>query len=396
VSPKRSPGLVLVSASAAQAAVSFVTFGLPSIGPELQRDFGLSLGELGAILTASLLGAGLALTGTGVVVDRLGTRPATLAGTTLAAAGLAAAAAAHSKTALFVALLASGVGSSVIPVAGAGTLFRVYPAERRGWALGVRQMAVPLGGTLAAICMPALERAGGPELAFGVASGAVAVTGFVFALIPGGDGRAGAVRVERAFRSILRAPGMLRLLLVAAFYVVVLQAILSYMVPAIRDAGLSSFWAGFTYFAVNVTAMASRIVWGRIADRESGSRRARTLVETGIVAAIGGLLFMLALHGGAALVVPTAILFGFGALGWNGLLYVSAGERTPLDLAGRSVATAATVVFLIAALSTPLLGALAGSAGWNALWATTAVLSALGAVAAAGLGRTHPLRSRHG
>ncbi len=376
---------MLASASAAQAAVSFVNFGLPSIGPDLRRHFGLSLPELGGILTASLLGSGLALIAAGIAVDRFGARRATFAGAMLAAAGLAAAAGAQSKAVLFVALIASGIGSSVIPVAGAGALFRVYPAARRGWALGVRQMAVPLGGTIASGAMPGLVRIAGVGLAFAVAAGAVAVTGTVFALIPEEDAGPVRVRIERPFRSILEAPGMLRLLLVAALYIVVLQAILSYIVPAARAAGLSAFWAGFTFFAVNVTAMVARLVWGRVADRQEGSRRVRTLVETGIVGAVGGLVFTLALHGGAGLVVPAAVLFGFGALGWNALVYVSAGERTAPELAGRSVATAATVVFLISAICTPPLGALADHAGWDVFWVVTAVLAGLGALAASGL-----------
>jgi MFS family permease len=381
---------VLAAASAAQAAVSFVNFGLPSIGPDLRSHYGLSLPELGAVLTAALLGSGVMLIGAGVAVDRIGARRATFAGSMLAAAGLAAAAASESKGLLFAALVVSGVGSSVIPIAGAGALFRAYPAARRGWALGIRQTAVPLGGTIAALLMPLLVRASGVELAFAVAAGAVAVTGTVFALIP--EEGAGAVRprAERAFRSILRAPGMLRLFVVAALYIVVLQAILSYIVPSAHDAGLSTFWASFTYFAVNITAMVARLVWGKVADRQGGSRRVRTLVETGIVGAIGGLVFALALHAGAGLAIPAAVLFGFGALGWNALLYVVAGERTSPELAGRSVATAATVVFLVSAACTPLLGALADHAGWNVFWITTAILSALGALAATGL-RTRPL-----
>ena len=76
---------MLASASAAQAAVSFVNFGLPSIGPDLRRHFGLSLPELGAVLTAALLGSGLALIAAGIAVDRLGARRATLAGSMLGA-----------------------------------------------------------------------------------------------------------------------------------------------------------------------------------------------------------------------------------------------------------------------------------------------------------------------
>jgi len=52
------------------------------------------------------------------------------------------------------------------------------------------------------------------------------------------------------------------------------------------------------------------------------------------------------------------------------------------ELAGRSVATAATVVFLISAIATPPLGALADRAGWDVFWFTAAALSALGALVA--------------
>lgn len=115
------------------------------------------------------------------------------------------------------------------------------------------------------------------------------------------------------------------------------------------------------------------------------------------MAAVGALLFTLALHVGTAAVVLAAILFGFGALGWNALVYVSAGERAAPELAARSVAVAATVVFLISAISTPLLGALAAHAGWDVFWLVTGLLAAAGAIVAATLpaaasGPTPPAR----
>jgi MFS family permease len=183
---------------------------------------------------------------------------------------------------------------------------------------------------------------------------------------------------------------MRRLLVVGCFYVVVLQALISYLVPAVRAAGFSSVVASAAFLAVNVAAMVSRVVWGHVADRASGSRRVRTLVETGAVAAAGALLFAGALHLGVAAVLATALAFGFGALGWNAVLYVMAGERAPVELAGRSFAVAATVVFVVSALSTPPLGALAAHAGWNVFWIVTAVLAGVGAFVAARLPRTVP------
>ena len=65
---------VLTGAVAAQAAVSLVGFGLPSIGPEIQTEYDLSLAALGAALTANLLGSGVFLIPAGIVVDRYGSR----------------------------------------------------------------------------------------------------------------------------------------------------------------------------------------------------------------------------------------------------------------------------------------------------------------------------------
>jgi MFS family permease len=389
--PARTPSarVVLAGATAAQAAVSFVSFGLPAIGPQLRHAYGLSLPELGAILTANPLGAGLTLMVAGVAVDRFGSRAAMLGGTAVATTALVVAALAESKQQLFAALVVSGTGSAVVPVAGAGALFRAYAPARRGWALGVRQMAVPLGGTIGAAGLPVLDAAGGVRLALLVAAGIVGVTGIAFALLLGPEARP-ALRSPRAFRSIIRAPGMQRLLVVAGFYIVVLQALLSYTVPAVRAAGLSAFVASATFVAINITAVVARIVWGHAADRGGGTRRVRTLVETGAVAAVGGLLFTAALHAGPVAVLLAALVFGFGALGWNAIVYVSAGERAAPELAGRSFAVAGTVVFLISAAAAPPLGALAEHVGWDTFWATMAGVAAVGAVIATGLRRTVP------
>jgi MFS family permease len=380
--PRRSPRTVLAGATAAQASVSFVNFGLPAIGPRLRADFGLSLLELGAVLTAGLLGSGVALIAAGVAVDRYGARASMLVGTAVGTAGLIVAALASTTGVLLGGLFVFGVGTAVVPVAGVGALFRSFPAGRRGWALGVRQTAVPLGGTIAAVGFPVLYAAGGIRPTLLTTAAAVGVTGVWFAVIAGDDRVRRDRRVERPFRIILAAPGMQRLLLVAACYIVVLQALLSYIVPAIRDAGYSALTASVAYFSINVTAMLARIVWGRIADTGEGSRRVRTLVEVGFVASGGALVFALALHVGPATIVAAAVLFGVGALGWNALVYVSAGERASAELAARSVAVAATVVFVISGVATPLLGALADVAGWDGLWLTTAAIAAVGAALA--------------
>lgn len=374
---------VLVWASAAQASNSLINFGLPAIGPELRDEFGLSLAELGAVLTVTLLGSGVALIPAGKAVDRFGARATTLAGSALGAAGLAAAAFAPSGAVLAALLFVAGTGLAAVPIAGMGAIFRTFDPARRGWALGVRQTAVPLGGVVGAVLLPVLDHAGGVRLALLACAGAVAATCLVFALVAG-DARP-PERPRAGVRRIWRTPGIRRLLLVAACYIVVLQSLVTYTVPAAREAGLSPFLAGAIFVALNVAAGVARVVWGHLADRHGGTRRVSTIVWAGWVAAAGGVVFALSLHGGPVVVFPAAILFAFGALGWNALVYVVAGERAAPELAGQSVAVAATLVFVLSFAVTPPMGALAEHAGWDVFWVTTAALAAAGALVAARL-----------
>jgi MFS family permease len=150
-------------------------------------------------------------------------------------------------------------------------------------------------------------------------------------------------------------------------------------------AGFSAFEAGAAYFVVNATAIVSRVAWGKIADRDQGTRRKRSLVESGLMSSIGALAFGFSLHGGLVFVIPAVIFYAFAALGWNAVIYALAGEWTTPELAGRSFSVAATVVFVGSALVSPAVGALAETAGWDALWVIAFCVGIIGTLTARAL-----------
>jgi MFS family permease len=375
---------MLVGAAGAQAAVSFIVIGLPSIGPQIAQRFGLSLPALGALLATMQLGSGVALIGAGRAVDRWGSRLATRGGTLLAAFGLLLGAGVNTVACIFIGLFLAGVGSAIVPVAGANAIFRVYPPQRRAWALGVRQMAVPVGGMVAAISAPWLNEVAGPRAVLAVGALAVGVIGAGFSSVSD-DLRVQHEASVRIVRGVWPGPGLIRLLIVTLTYVFVLQTVLVYTVPAMHAAGFSRLDAGIAYVVVNVTAIVSRLAWGRIADRRGGTRRKRALVETGYMASAGALIFGLALHSSLPFVLVAVVLYGFAALGWNAVVYTIAGEWAGPERAGRAFATSATVVFTTSALVNPVIGALADSAGWDAVWIVAAVVALVGTAAATAL-----------
>ncbi|HYW28671.1 MAG TPA: MFS transporter [Gaiellales bacterium] len=369
----------LVIAVIAQAAVSIVQFGLPAIGMEIRDQFGLGPAGFGAVFAAVGLGSAVALIPTGMLVDRFGARPVLVGGAVINLVAYLSASLAGSAALFSAAIFVAGMGSAAVPVAGMSSLLREFPPEKRGIALGWRQLAVPLGGTIGAAALPVLAGAGGVRLALSVTAVLTASTAAVFAkLSTAGGGEARSLRLDGA----LTAPGMRPLLVVGLCYVYALGAALTYIVPAAQGDGLGRAEAGALFVVLNLSAAASRLVWGRIADRDGGTRRVRTLIEIGTLAAAAGLVMPVALHLGVVTAVFATIALAFGCFGFNGVLYVTAGELVGPERAGRAVGIASTMVFGAGSLASPISGLVAESAGYDAMWITAAVVSAAGALVA--------------
>jgi MFS family permease len=370
------PRTTLIIAVIAQAAVSVVQFGLPAIGVDIQNMFGLGPAGFGAVFAAVGLGSAVALIPAGMLVDRFGARPVLLLGAAINLCAYLAASVAPNAALFAAAIFLAGIGSSAVPVAGMSSLLREFPPERRGIALGWRQLAVPMGGAIGAAALPLLAHLGGVRLALIVTAFATASTASVFAwLSAAGGGTARRMRLDGA----LTARGMRPLLVVGLLYVYALGASLTYIVAAARDDGLGKAEAGALFVVLNLSAAASRLVWGRMADRGGGTRRVRTLIECGMLAAVAGLAMAPVLHVGLLVAVPVTVALGFGCFGWNGVLYVTAGELVGPDRAARAVGVASTMVFGAGALAAPVSGLVAEHAGYDVMWLTAAASSAAGA-----------------
>jgi MFS family permease len=371
-----------VLAIASQAAYSLISFGLPAIATQVRGRLDLGVAGFGAVFAAVSLGSALALIPAGMLVDRIGARWVLVVGGIVNGLGTLVAAAMTSPAAFAAALLVAGIGGAAVPVAGMSSLMRAFAPERRGVIMGWRQMAVPLGGTIGAIALPLLADAGGVRLALAACAAATAATSVAFGLLTGHSPAASTVGSRGGLRDLLRAPGIRPALTVAMIYIVGLSAVLTYYIPAARAAGLTRSEAAIGFTLVNVVAGVSRPLWGRLADRNGGTRRTRTLRDTGIVAAIAAAFVLPALHAGFAPgLVATAVL-AFGTFGFNGILYVTVGELAGPARSGVAVGLASTIVFGAGALVTPAAGLAVERLGYGVLWAIAGVGGAAGAAVA--------------
>ena len=149
------------------------------------------------------------------MVDRFGPRLPLVIGGGATGALLAIGGYTPGVAALAICLFLSGIAGSLIQVAGTISVFHGFPAERRGTALGIRQMSVAAGGLVASFLLPGLAAIGGIGLALAASGILTAVTAISFGLASPGGALQAAVPGRKVMdvRGVLRTPGMLRLLL---------------------------------------------------------------------------------------------------------------------------------------------------------------------------------------
>ncbi|MGN6379672.1 MAG: MFS transporter [Gaiellales bacterium] len=367
---------ILVLAVASQAAFSMISFGLPAIGADIRSTFGLGPAGFGAVYAAVGIGSALALVPAGMLVDRIGARRMLIGGGIVNAAGLVAAGLTTEAVSFSIALFVAGIGGAAVPVAGMTSLLREFPPQRRGLALGWRQLGVPLGGTLGSLLLPAMVAAGGVRLAMMGAGAAAGITAIWFSTVAGDDR---SQSPDRGLGGVMSLPGMRLLLALGLLYVWALGSVLAYYIPAAEHAGVASAAAAAGFTLLNVCAAGSRVVWGRRADRDGGNRRLQTLRMTGVLACVASLAMPLALAAGAWAAIPATVALAFGVFGFNGVLYLVAGEIAGPDRAGRAVGLASMVVFGWGSLAAPIAGLAIEHSGYPVIWAIAGVTTAAGA-----------------
>jgi len=311
---------VLAAGSVAQASFSTIAFAVPVLAPALRDQYDLSLTEIGVVVAAEWIGLTLALLPWGFAADRFGERWTLATGLAGCAACLAGAAfASDFATLVTLLVLAGAFGGSVQSGSGRAVMGWFARAER-GFALGVRQTAVPVGGVIAALVLPALEtpRAGFLFLAALVLGGAV--VGAVV-LRSGAEHALEAADVELTLRDW-------RLWLVcgaSGLYLVSQIALMSFVVLFLHDArGFSTGEAAAVLAAAQVLAAGLRIGVGRWSDVLRS--RIRPLRLVGVVVAAMLAAVAVTAQADPWILVPVIAVATALSMAWNGLSFTIAAE----------------------------------------------------------------------
>jgi sugar phosphate permease len=367
---------ILALGTSAQASYSAVFLGIPVLAPALRAEYGLSLPEVGLVIATANVGAVVTLLPWGLLADRAGERAVLVAGLAGAAAALAGAAFAPSFGALVLALTAAGALGASVNAASGRAVMGWFEAGERGFALGIRQTAVPIGGMMVALGLPPVTSV------WGVRGGLVALAcGCLATALAGAVGLREAAESEDELGAVgrpLRDGRMWRLSLGSALVIAAQASILGFVVLFLHgERGLSTAAAGGVFALMQLLGAALRIAAGRWSDLVRV--RIRPLRQLAIALALALVASAALTRAPLAFLLPALVAAGALSLSWNGLSFTAAAELAGRARSGAALGFQQTALSVSYATTAPVFAAVVDAGSWRLGFALAAVMPVAGA-----------------
>ena len=354
----------------AQGTSAIAINGPAFLIPTLHQRGGLTLVEASTVAAAPSVGVMITLIAWGYAVDMLGERlvlAVGLAGTTLA--GLVATTV-DGTVPLAGALFLAGAFAASTSSASGRVVIGWFPAHRRGLAMGIRQMAQPLGVGIAAISIAVVAERHGVAtglLVPAIASGVALVAVLAVVLDP-----------PRPPRSLEATPSpyavsyLWRVHAVSVLLVIPQFAVWTFgLVWLVDERGWTAGAAGALIALSQVFGAAGRIGGGHLSD-VVGSRMV-PLRWVAVAAAVSMALFGGAAAQGWGIAVVLLVVATTVTVADNGLAFTAVAERAGPFWSGRALGVQNTAQFLTAAGVAPVAGVVITQWGYAAAFALTAL-----------------------
>lgn len=361
----------------AQSASAVFVHGTAFLIPALHQDRGLSLAQAGVLVAMPTLGIMVALIPWGLVADRRGERFALSTGTTLIALFGGAAAMTTNLPMLGLFLFLGGAAAASTNSASGRVVVGWFPPERRGFAMGIRQMAQPLGVGIAALTIPGLASSHGVATAMLIPAAFSAVAAALCLALVVDPPRP--ARAEAAEQGLLSNPYrgqavLWRIHAVSMLLVIPQFTVWTYsLVWLITDRHWSAGAAGILVTITQVAGGLARIAAGAWSDR-LGSRL-RPLRQVAIGAALSMAALALATWLDSPISIALLVIASAITVADNGLAFTAVAEIAGPYWSGRALGTQNTGQYLIGSAVPPVFGLIIGTAGFGAAFLVTAAIA---------------------
>lgn len=368
---------MLAASTLAQAAAAVMIHGPAFLIPALHHQ-GMSLAEAGVVAAAPTVGVMVALVAWGWVTDRQGERFVLLTGLVATVVAGVACALSDGTPLLVVTLFLAGAMAASTNAASGRVVVGWFPPERRGLAMGVRQMSQPIGVGVAAISVAVVADRIGVHAALWVPTIACALAAALVAAVvidpprPLERSDEAAANPYRQDSYLARVHGV-SVLLVAPQFLVWSFA----LVWLVQERGWAPAAAGTLVAVAQVAGALGRLGAGHLSDLVGSRMRPLRWVALAAAATLAllGLSAALDLEVAVLLVVLATVV----TVADNGLAFTAIAERAGPFWSGRALGAQNTAQYLSGSAVLPLAGLAVTHVGYSATFALAALLPAIAA-----------------
>jgi MFS family permease len=357
------------------------------LAPFLIADFALSNAAFGALFTSMFIGCTCFTAFSGALTDQIGERRMVLFSGMIMATALLASAAFANYTWLIGWMLVFGAGYAAATPAGGRAILSWFDRDR-GFAMGIRQTGVPVGGLTGALVMPFVaQHFGGYRTAFVIAAALVAVPTLIcyWGYRESSADRPPPSRkrdIARGMLELARDPRLIAVTIPCMVLVNVQLALNGFLtITAIKTIGVTPALAALSFACAFGAATAARLFWGWISDRYLRDR-VLLLGVLCVMASLSSLAVGVLRPATAVLLVPAAIALGLFGAGWNGVMAAALAEIGGANRAGSALGLTLTAVFATSAVGPLVFGSIADHRSLEAAWIVTAIVTLVGVVPA--------------
>lgn len=363
--------VVLTVGTIAMGVFAAILVATPVLAPTLRETYDLSLSEIGTLIFVTVGAQVLTHYAWGWLNDRFSERVVLPLGLGAAGLTLLVATMADRYAVVVGSLVAATALSVCVSTASSRAIMGWFGPSRRGFALGIRQTAPPLGGAIAAVVLPFAVTQGGLGAAFGVLAGAclvIAVVGAITLREPPIDPGATTLTIAP-----IRDRRLWRLTTGSTVLICVQGAIVGFIVLFLHDErGLSTREAAGVLAVCNIIGGCGRLFLGFLSDRRGQRLQLIRWVSLAIAAAAAA--SAVAIDAPNAVLVPVLLLTATLTLSWNGLLVTTTVELVGRARAGTALGLQQTVLALAFAGAAPVFANIVSTTSWQAGFALIAVL----------------------
>jgi MFS family permease len=316
--------LVLLLVTGVQAMATLSVLSLATLAPAVSARFGVGAHFVGYQVSIIYISAAAISLIAGTLVRRWGAVATSQYALLLCIAGVLGLSTGNLLVVVVGSLLI-GAGYGLTNPAASHLLFRFAPAAHRNLLFSIKQTAVPLGGVLAGLMLPALTALAGWRVALLAGSGLSATLFLILHLYrrhfdsDREPGRPLRKNLHYAMRLLAQRRDLTRLSIMAFCFSATQLSLMSFAVSMlVQDLATSLVIAGTVVSLMQGFGAFGRIFWGTIADRFTSG--IPVLIIIGILSIASSLVMVFIDRTWPfAAVIALLCVFGACAIGWNGV-----------------------------------------------------------------------------